>query len=170
MNPRLRRLVMDAQLMRTEFAGHPMVDRVQSLRKDLPREPDLIEQAEGKAVKVISALVPYLPRRHAYRVLAMVRQPREIAHSQARMLSDSESNIEPMTGRLEKHQTEWLEFLRKAPHVCLIELNYGEVVAQPARAARAIASFLGPDLVPRVERMPSAVKPELYRNRQAAAA
>ena len=135
----------------------------------LPSDPNLIEQAEGKAVKVISALVPYLPRRHAYQVLAIVRPPREIAHSQARMLGDLEQNIEPMVARLETHQTEWLEFLRKAPHVQVLELQFAEVVAQPASAARAIAAFLGPNRVPYAERMPAAVRPELYRNRQSIA-
>jgi hypothetical protein len=132
----------------------------------LPGDPKLIEQAEGKAVKVISALVPYLPRCHAYHVLAIVRTPQEIAHSQARMLGDSDSNLEPMTAQLKKHQAEWLEFLRKAPHVQLLELKYAEVVAQPASAARAIAAFLGPDRIPHADRMPAAVKPALYRNRQ----
>lgn len=131
----------------------------------LPLDPDLIEQVEGRALKVISALVPHLPRKHAYQVLAMVRHPGEIARSQAKMLAHSNANLEAVTAKLEQHQADWLAYLRNSPNVELLELQFTEVVAQPGQAAQAIGKFLGPERLPHPALMPRAVNPALYRNR-----
>ena len=48
-----------------------------SLRKN----PRIIEQAEGKAIKIISALLPQLPPGHRYRIIFMKRPVAETQSS-----------------------------------------------------------------------------------------
>src|SRR3982751_6893917 len=54
--------------------------------KQLPKEPSLIAEAEGKVVKVISQLLLALPDGHEYRVVFMQRPLPEVLKSQDEML------------------------------------------------------------------------------------
>ena len=54
--------------------------------KQLPKEPSLIAEAEGKVVKVISQLLLSLPDGHEYRVVFMQRPLPEVLKSQDEML------------------------------------------------------------------------------------
>ncbi|OYV07263.1 MAG: hypothetical protein CFE26_01880, partial [Verrucomicrobiales bacterium VVV1] len=55
--------------------------------KSLRKAPRIIEKAEGKVIKVISALLPLLPQRHRYRVILMKRPVAEVVDSQWAMLA-----------------------------------------------------------------------------------
>ena len=50
--------------------------------KRLPRDPHIIEQAEGKAVKAVSALLGKLPRGHRYKIIFMRGPIAEVVRSQ----------------------------------------------------------------------------------------
>src|ERR1700749_1051673 len=54
--------------------------------KQLPQDPACIAEAEGKAVKVISFLLPSLPAGHEYRVIFMQRPMQEVLASQEVMM------------------------------------------------------------------------------------
>ena len=54
--------------------------------KQLPKDPSLIAEAEGKVVKVISQLILSLPSGHEYRVILMQRPLPEVLKSQDEML------------------------------------------------------------------------------------
>src|ERR1039458_2751547 len=54
--------------------------------KQLPKDPSLIAEAEGKVVKVISQLILSLPAGHDYRVIFMQRPLPEVLKSQEKML------------------------------------------------------------------------------------
>src|SRR5690242_17167448 len=54
--------------------------------KQLPKDPSLIADAEGKVVKVISQLLLSLPPGHEYRVVFMQRPLPEVMASQEEML------------------------------------------------------------------------------------
>jgi len=54
--------------------------------KQLPKDPGLIAEAEGKVVKVISQLVPSLPMDRDYRIIFMQRPLPEVLKSQDEML------------------------------------------------------------------------------------
>src|ERR1700726_4948540 len=54
--------------------------------KLLPREPDRIDEAEGKAVKVISQLLLSLPQGRTYKLIFMERPLPEVLASQDEML------------------------------------------------------------------------------------
>src|SRR5262249_11210327 len=54
--------------------------------KQLPKDPSLIAEGEGKVVKVISQLLLSLPDRHEYRIVFMQRPLPEVLKSQEEML------------------------------------------------------------------------------------
>src|SRR5258708_14584151 len=65
--------------------------------KQLPKDPSLIAEAEGKVVKVISQLILSLPSEHEYRVVFMQRPLPEVLKSQDEMLrrrGNADSNAE----------------------------------------------------------------------------
>src|SRR3990167_393038 len=51
--------------------------------KRLQHDNSWLPQAEGKAVKVVSALLQYLPPRHTYKIIVMHRPMQEVLASQA---------------------------------------------------------------------------------------
>src|SRR5437588_5987682 len=53
--------------------------------KQLPKDPSLIAEAEGKVVKVISQLILSLPSGHEYRIIFMQRPLPEVMASQDEM-------------------------------------------------------------------------------------
>ena len=53
--------------------------------KKLPNHPELLRHADGKVVKIVTPLLPYLPRRHHYRIIFVDRPLEEILASQSRM-------------------------------------------------------------------------------------
>jgi hypothetical protein len=54
--------------------------------KSLPREPGCIAEAEGKVVKLISALLASLPNTFAYKLIFMERPLAEVVASQSAMI------------------------------------------------------------------------------------
>ncbi len=141
--------------------------------KRLPREPDVIEAAEGKAVKVVSLLLRCLPPQHGYRVIFMTRPAEEVAASQLRMLErqggpEATVDTAKLITMFERHQKAVISRLEKLPQVEVLVISYPELVAQPLKFARNITAFLGSRYACEPELMASAVRPELYRQRQVA--
>ncbi len=137
--------------------------------KNLPKRPLLIEQARGKATKVISALLPSLPPKHKYKILFMTRPMQEVVASQWKMLEHKGTNPKTEREHLEtaqqKHALEILTLLRQHPRVSLLEVDYPALVRAPEIGANRIADFLGDDRVPQRQGMPNVVKPQLHRQR-----
>lgn len=142
--------------------------------KRLGRQPHLIEQAEGKAVKVVSMLLGQLPPVHRYKVIFMDRPVEEIAESQAKMLDRLGGRRPPrsaddMRDALRKHRDTVVKQLETTDHVDCLLVRYPDLVANPARFATRVADFLGDEMVREAEKMPEAVRPDLYRNRSGTA-
>jgi predicted AlkP superfamily phosphohydrolase/phosphomutase/tetratricopeptide (TPR) repeat protein len=137
--------------------------------KQLARQPDIIEQAGGKVVKVISMLLGKLPPIHRYKVIFMQRPPAEVAASQARMRTrltgrDVSAQIDQMQRSLERHQTNVLAQLEAVPHIDVLTIPYPELVADPAAFIPQLTEFLGSDRLPNAAAMAGAVRSDLYRN------
>src|SRR5260221_6001555 len=78
--------------------------------KQLPKDPSLIAEAEGKVVKVISQLILSLPAGHEYRVVFMQRPLPEVLKSQEEMLrrrvnADSNNETSEIEKACERHMT-----------------------------------------------------------------
>ncbi|MBL8231085.1 MAG: tetratricopeptide repeat protein, partial [Bryobacterales bacterium] len=136
--------------------------------KKLRKRPDILRKAEGKAIKVISMLLPFLPGHHRYKILFMDRPIEEVAASHAKMLSNRKRNVEAdpekVKSALERHRRAVLERLPQREGVDLMVIHYPDIIRDPGTWAARIAEFLGLDSEAAL-RMAQAVKPALYRNR-----
>jgi hypothetical protein len=139
--------------------------------KQLPSEPGLIAQAEGKAVKVISSLLPALPAEHDYRVIFMLRPLEEVLASQAAMIRRRGTQgpalpVQAMHAALKAHlaQVDAVIAGRKTSgRFRILRVNYRDLIADPGCAAQSISEFL--ELPLNIEAMARQVDPALYRQR-----
>ncbi len=138
--------------------------------KELGKAADLswLPDARGKAVKVISYLLRFMPQTFNYRVIFMHRNLHEVITSQNKMLEQRGESNETSDERV---VTLFEQELKKAKNLiaarsCFdaIDVNHKEVLADPLQQATRINRFLGGGL--NIERMAAAVDPRLYRNRR----
>ena len=135
--------------------------------KRVGAEPDIMRRAEGKAIKVISMLLPSLPMEHHYKIIFMDRPIREVVTSQikmARKRGKQVDNPENLAEMLEDHRTRILLGIKNTPNFSLLVVDYPQLIKSPAEWSHRIRSFLGE--VAGWEAMIRAVRPELYRNRE----
>lgn len=136
--------------------------------KALKKNPRLIEQAEGKAIKVISALLPVLPPQHKYRIIFMKRPVSEIVDSQWAMLDRQgqkpRAEKEHLIQTQQTHMEQTLAQLRQKKNVTLIKVNYPELVANPSDQLPKLQEFLG-TTAPHPEKLSAPIKPDLHRNK-----
>jgi hypothetical protein len=136
--------------------------------KQLPKDPSLITEAEGKVVKVISQLILSLPSGHEYRVLFMQRPLPEVLKSQEEMLrrrgnADSNADTSPIEEAFQRHLIEVNKWLASKKNVQVSRVHYHRVLREPKAVAGEIAAFLGVRLD--IEAMVRQVDGSLYRNR-----
>lgn len=128
-----------------------------------------LPQAEGKVVKVISALLEHLPGDYRYRVVFMGRAIPEILASQRKMLVHrgedpekvSDSELAPL---FEKHLQSVQAWLKAQPNFEVLYVNYNQLLENPAPGVAQVKTFLGVDLD--AEAMMAVIDPDLYRQRQ----
>jgi tetratricopeptide (TPR) repeat protein len=141
--------------------------------KKLPKDPRILEKAKGKAVKVISALLPALPGEHRYKIIYMTRPVSQVVDSQWAMLARQgkapRSEKPHLIETQEHHSRHIREVLKKSDRVELLEVSYPDLVADPAATIAKVADFVGASFKngPQVT---AAVKPGLHRQRVEAAA
>lgn len=135
--------------------------------KQLPKQPELIGQAEGKVVKVISQLLMAVPQGHDYKVVFMQRALPEVLNSQDEMLKRRGSSDavphDVMAPAFEGHLRKVEAWLKTRPDISILRMPYRRVMDDPRASAEEIRNFLGLDL--NVENMARQVDPTLYRNR-----
>ena len=136
--------------------------------KRLRADQSWIDQARGRAVKIIHLLVRELPidGRFQYRVILMKRPMEEILASQRVMLeregkTSADSTLLAKTFQDQLWQVE--EWLRVQPHLAVLPVNYHDLLENTATTADKIDNFLGSGLD--VEAMARAIDPALYRQR-----
>jgi len=136
--------------------------------KATARDASWIEQAFGKAVKVVSALLPHLPEGPHYRVVFMRRNLDEVIASQRRMLerrgNSSEEGEEQTKELLVAHLAEVEEVLRKRSDMDLLFVSYNRAVQDPLHTAERVRGFFDRELD--IARMAAAVDIDLYRQRR----
>jgi len=136
--------------------------------KQVPKNPALIADAEGKVVKVISQLLLSLPPDHEYRVIFMQRPLPEVMKSQDEMLrrrgtfDPSVDNSEVESAFL-SHLNKVNSWLNGKPNVKVCRVHYHNVLREPRQTAEKVAQFLGVALD--VDAMAQQVDGTLYRQR-----
>jgi hypothetical protein len=123
--------------------------------------------ANGKAVKIISALLEYLPPQHHYKVIFMEREIKEILASQQKMLSrrNEKSEIEDaaMQEQFEQHLAAVKYWLGRQANIDVMYVEYNGIMVNADEYCQQIADFIG--IPVDVEKMRSVPNSRLYRNR-----
>lgn len=145
--------------------GYYEFERVKKLDKG---DVAWLEDAQGKAVKVISALLKHLPSGHEYRVIFLHRRMSEILASQRKMLihrgEDADGmDDEKMALLFEKHLQSVQKWLNDQPNITTLEIHYSDILSDPSTENAKINAFLSQKLD--VVAMARIVNPALYRNR-----
>lgn len=146
--------------------GYYEFERVKKLEEG---DTAWLPEAEGKAVKIISALLKHLPDGFEYRVIFMRRNMGEILASQKKMLQNrgEATDVVPdeeIAALFDKHLQHIRQWIESHPNVSVLYLHYSDVLADPLPQARRVNAFLGNKL--NVEAMALTVDPHLYRNRE----
>jgi hypothetical protein len=138
--------------------------------KQLPKDPSLIVEAEGKVVKVISQRILSLPSGHEYRVVLMQRPLPEALKSPEEMLrrrGNADSNTDIRDRRSLSAPSDRSEQVasqqRERAGLARILSSRIARTREPKAVAGEIAAFLGVPLD--IEAMIRQVDGSLYRNR-----
>ena len=137
--------------------------------KTIQNDSSWLDQSAGKAVKMVHLLLMHLPAGRDYRVIFMRRDLDEVLASQRKMLDRKnragarlpEAQLKALYEQQIGRVTSWLD---AQPNIRVLEVNYRQLIAQPAQIAAQVNAFLGGLLDE--SSMAAAVDPSLYRNRR----
>ena len=126
-----------------------------------------LANANGKAVKVISALLEYLPSNYSYKIIFLEREIKEILESQRKMLANrnekaSADEVE-IEMQIQKHLSVMKPWLVRQPNIEVLYVNYNTLMTKPEPLCEQITEFL--DLPLNQTRMLAVPDKHLYRNR-----
>src|SRR5262245_41408486 len=104
--------------------------------KRLHQDNYWIPKAEGKAVKVVSALLQYLPPQHTYKIIFMQRPMQEVLASQAVMLErrgeqGGKADDQTLGAVFAQHLDHTRHWLATQKHMMVLYVNYHETIAAP---------------------------------------
>ena len=140
--------------------------------KDLANEPELFDDLDldKKSIKVISMLLPALPKKHTYKIIFMTRPVDEVAASQMKMIErlqngEAQPTSSDIAKQLEQHRNAVLGWMKSNDHVQALLVNFPKLVDDPQPFIEEITEFLGDDLIINPQAMAAAVRPNLYRQR-----
>jgi len=146
--------------------GYYELERVKKMKEG---DVSWVREAGGKVIKVISALLEYLPADLSYKVIFMHRKMEEILASQKQMLvrrgeptdKASDSTLADLFSRhLQKVET----WLAGQNNMQVLYIQYDELLAEPHAHITSLVEFLGIPLdVQAMERVPDE---NLYRQRK----
>ena len=136
--------------------------------KRLADDAAWLDQAGGRSVKIISALLQHLPGERDYKVILVRRDISEVLASQRVMLerrgkADAGGDDERMAGLFERHLEKLERFVESNPAMSLHTIEHRQALEAPDRVASELNAFLGGRLD--AEAMARAVDPALHRNR-----
>ena len=126
-----------------------------------------LENARGKAVKIISALLEYLPSNYSYKIIYLERDLHEVLASQHKMLENR--NEKPTAGDAEimlqsqQHISAMKPWLVRQPNMEVMFVNYNTLMKNPEQFCEQISEFI--ELPLDQNRMRAVPDQHLYRNR-----
>jgi hypothetical protein len=141
---------------------------LEDVKKLINGEHSWLAESNGKAVKVISTLLPYLPDGYHYRIVFMRRPMEEVLASQRKMLINrgedpDKISDDQMAEIFEKNLQQTERWINSQTHATRIDINYKQLIASPRPLIAEINRFLGGDLDE--DRMLGVIDPSLYRHR-----
>ena len=144
--------------------GYYEYEKVKEIREDA----SWLKNCNGKVIKMVSALLYYLPKGKKYKVIFMVRDMEEMFESQEAMLQrlggeGVDINYEEMIEKLEKHLLDVKDWVARQRNIEVTYIDYNEVIQNPQRKASLVSQFLKGQV--NVEKMSTVVDKSLYRKR-----
>ncbi len=143
--------------------GYYEFEKVKEIKEDI----SWLAGAQGKVFKMVPMLLYDLPKDFHFKVVFMERDMDEMLASQGKMLKRlgkaNDANDSDAGAMYSRHLSEMKAWLSRQANFDVLYMDYGKVVASPHENARRLSRFFGNSL--NIEKMASAVKPELYRNR-----
>jgi hypothetical protein len=127
-----------------------------------------LKTAQGKSVKVISALLQHLPPDYQYRVILMRRNLDEVIASQKRMLThrqeeETDLSDEALSSLFTRHLAQVEGWLQQQPHITFMSVNYNQLLANPTTEVQALAAAFPQPL--NQAAMIAVIDQQLYRQR-----
>jgi len=135
--------------------------------KGIRTDHSWMSYAEGRALKLVAQLLPFLPIGYNYRIIFMERSLDEVIASQRLMLDRRGREGAALTR--EQLRTTYQEQLRRVTEVLesrklpVLRVSHQEAIRNPAALATSVASFLGLSLDRAA--MSAAIDPTLHRQR-----
>ena len=128
-----------------------------------------VGDAQGKVVKVISALLENLPADYNYKIIFMEREMMEILASQRKMLERrgkpgnhaEDGKFAELYG---KHLEKIKAWLTGRSNMDVLYVRYNEMIAHPMEYASKVAEFLGTPM--NVKAMEEVPQEQYYRQRK----
>ena len=128
-----------------------------------------VGEAQGKVIKVISALLEHLPAAYQYKIIFMEREMMEILSSQRKMLERrgkpgdpaEDAKFAELYGR---HLEKVKNWLTRRANMSVLYVRYNEMIIQPAEYAIKVAEFLNIPLDVKV--MSEVPQEQFYRQRR----
>lgn len=132
------------------------------------QQTEWLADARGKAVKIVSFLVTWLPETYDYRVIFMQRDLREVAASETTMLLRRGALADPPDEQktlaiYQQHLDKVHRFLSTRRCFATITVNYRDALDHPRDAAQRMRELVGQPLD--LDEMARVADPSLYRNR-----
>jgi hypothetical protein len=137
--------------------------------KQIEEDKEWLPEAQGKAVKMIAALLKHLPADYDYKIVFVRRKMDEILASQKQMLirrgepTDRISDAK-MASLFQRHVQQVETWLAEQPNMDVIYVSYNKILKDPRQYVPEIDQFLGGTLD--VQSMIAVVDPTLYRQRE----
>jgi Leucine-rich repeat (LRR) protein len=148
--------------------GYYEFERVKQIKEDRK----WLKEAEGKAVKLISALLKHLPNTYDYKIIFMKRDISEILASQKKMLERRGEPIDTvpdykMLSLFQNHLKETEDWLSKQNNIKTLYVNYNGIIRNPVSTVEKINEFMNGNL--NIKNMVEVVDPTQYRQRKTSA-
>jgi hypothetical protein len=144
--------------------GYYELEQVKALKDG---DVSWVQDAPGKAVKVISSLLEYLPSTYKYKIVFMRREIAEILASQKQMLIRRGEASDGDDRKMEEHFQEHLKrvrvWLANQPNMEVLYVDYNALMADPDPKIKAVAEFLG--LTENLDAMLAVPDKKLYRQK-----
>lgn len=132
--------------------------------KGIVRDNSFLDEAVGKAIKIVAPLPMFMNLKHQYRGVFMRREMDEVLRSQEVMLNkDQSAEREKFRGIYETHLAKTHKFFQDN-NIPYLEVNYNALIQDPESEITKLIEFCG--ATADINELVGVVRPELYRNRK----
>ncbi len=137
--------------------------------KKIAQQSDFLDNLSGKAVKIVSHLLPYLPDKHVYKILFMERNLDEIVRSQLKMIErlkgeKKEYRYFQLKNHLTIHLHRIKQWISRQSNIQVLYVSYHDLIDNPEQIVWQVAEFLNipPNKIPAMVKV---IDPSLHRTK-----